>query len=97
MNMLFILFLGIWCLCFVNLFLCEIILKRNSQVRDLRIKLLDEEAEWGIAQIRLGKLHTEKFKRYESLPSYNRMLYSIWVLVSKYEKDLKPIEEYYKE
>jgi hypothetical protein len=66
---------------------------RNEALPDLCCRVADEEKAW------LDE-HTEywdgHFKRYESLPSYGRMLFSLWKPIKEFETDLKPVAEYYK-
>ena len=67
---------------------------RTNDAHKFRMKLLDEECEWTNANIQLwAKKMT--FGRFDSLPSFNRMVLVFWVPLSHYKRNLKPIEEYY--
>ena len=66
--------------------LCFWELRRNTQVLKFRLRLLDEEFVSGKGR-RYGG-----FKRFDSLPSYNRMLLEFWKPLSSYEK---PLSDYY--
>jgi len=78
----------------IGLLFCVYMMARNTQVYRLRIKLLDEEWRW------LDNNPTTRFvgfRRYDSLPSYDKMLTLFWKRVSSFEKALKPIESYYQD
>lgn len=72
---------------------------RNNQVYKLRTKMLDEESVWIRQHIIdfANKKYTDMYLRIESLPSYERMVYSLWKPVSQFEKEAGDIEHYYKE
>jgi hypothetical protein len=70
-------------------------LGRNEIVSKLRVKLLEEEADWAKSHLALWATKSS-LPRYESLPSYQSMFWHFWKPVYSYEKGLKPIEEYYK-
>ena len=71
---------------------------RNHQVYKMRMRLLNEESAWlELHTMRLLErgYHFDGFRRYDTLPTYNRMFYTFWKSLPSYEKELKPINEYY--
>jgi len=67
---------------------------RNIALPELLTRVVHEEKEWLDQHPAKWDGH---FYRYESLPSYGRMLLSLWKPVKEFEAELKPVAEYYKE
>jgi len=57
------------------------LLFRNDCIHTYKLKILDEDDEWAIQQIKKGNffLGKEFFPRYKSMASYNKMLLMFWV------------------
>jgi hypothetical protein len=67
---------------------------RNMALPDMLIRLSHEEKEWLDQHPNCFK---GKFKRFDTLPTYGRILLTLWKPLKEFEAELKPIEEYYKE
>ncbi len=75
--------LGLLC-CFYGLF-------RNKEVCDFRRRMLYEESAFLQKQISEHKGY-DRFRRFDDLPSYNRMVVEFWKPIVSYEK---PLNDYY--
>jgi hypothetical protein len=74
--------------------LCPWLMLRNMVIPDMLIRIVHEEGAW------LDQHHeyqAKTFKRYDAMPSYGRILFSLWKPVKQFEAELKPVAEYYKE
>ena len=76
-------------------------LVRNQQVYRLRTSLLDEEHEWILLHLDTvypKVLHEGSvFRRYDSLPSYDKMWLQFWKPVEQFREEIKPVETYWSE
>ena len=83
-------FYAIWCTLCVLFFVLMLI--RANIVGRFRVKMLDEESEWLREDVNRWK---GRFLRYESLPSYTRIMLMIWKPIHQFEKELGSVEEFY--
>jgi len=67
---------------------------RSEYVYRFRRRMSREEAQWLANHPDSSK--GSGFGRYDSLPSYDRMMVEFWKPLSYYERDLKSIWEYHK-
>ncbi len=74
-------------------------LVRNKQVYSLRMSLLDEEYEWILLHLDVitSKALSEGFRRYNSLPSYDKMFLQFWKPVEQFREEIKSVEIYWSE
>lgn len=72
---------------------------RNQLVLNFRRRLSMDEMEWLRQDTNFNKAvrHGKGLAlRFNSLPPYDHMMIQFWKPLSRYAKQLKPIEEYYK-
>lgn len=75
------------------------LLVRNDQIYRLRTSLLNEEHEWILSHLDIvtsrplaeGSL----FRRYNSLPGYDKMWLQFWKPVGQFREEIKPVETYW--
>ena len=81
------------CVCGSIIIFSITMLIRNQLVYNFRTKLLKEEFEFTKQRILQGK-GFDGYRRHDSLPSYDSML---WSLFTPFKKYYKPLSDFYKD
>ena len=78
---------------YVALILVIWLMIRNKLVHSFYIRLITEEYDFMVSHASYMVENNVEWLRRNSLPSYNKMLLSIWMPLRKYEK---PLSDFYK-